>query len=109
MLASGGLADAQEDFVKQDWFGRLGSRAVIVAGAGLAVLACAVFGVASLTSHAEPPPPSGEKFRVVTTFTVIQDIAQNVAGEAAEIVSITKPGAEIHDYQPTPGDIVKAQ
>lgn len=48
-------------------------------------------------------------FRVVTTFTVIQDIAQNIAGDAAIVESITKPGAEIHDYQPTPGDIVKAQ
>jgi manganese/iron transport system substrate-binding protein len=45
----------------------------------------------------------------VTTFTVIQDIAQNVAGSAAVVESITKPGAEIHDYQPTPLDIVKAQ
>ena len=48
-------------------------------------------------------------FRVVTTFTVIRDIAQNVAGDAAIVESITKPGAEIHDYQPTPLDIVKAQ
>lgn len=47
--------------------------------------------------------------RVVTTFTVIQDIAQNVAGSAAIVESITKPGAEIHDYQPTPLDVVKAQ
>lgn len=51
----------------------------------------------------------GKPFRVVTTFTVIRDIAQNVAGEAAVVESITKPGAEIHDYQPTPLDIVKAQ
>ena len=49
------------------------------------------------------------KFKVVTTFTVIQDIAQNVAGDAATVESITKPGAEIHDYEPTPKDIVKAQ
>jgi manganese/iron transport system substrate-binding protein len=47
--------------------------------------------------------------RVVTTFTVIQDIAQNVAGSAAVVESITRPGAEIHDYQPTPLDVVKAQ
>ena len=52
---------------------------------------------------------AAEPFRVVTTFTVIQDIAQNVAGTAAIVESITKPGAEIHDYQPTPRDIVKAQ
>jgi manganese/iron transport system substrate-binding protein len=49
-----------------------------------------------------------EKLKVVTTFTVIADIAQNVAGEAAEVVSITKPGAEIHGYQPTPKDLVRA-
>lgn len=49
------------------------------------------------------------KFKVVTTFTVIQDIAQNVAGDAAIVESITKPGAEIHEYEPTPKDIVKAQ
>ena len=49
------------------------------------------------------------KFKVVTTFTVIQDIAQNVAGNAATVESITKPGAEIHEYEPTTKDIVKAQ
>lgn len=47
--------------------------------------------------------------RIVTTFTVIQDMAQNVAGDKAIVESITKPGAEIHGYEPTPLDIVKAQ
>ncbi|EMQ2082585.1 iron/manganese ABC transporter substrate-binding protein YfeA [Yersinia enterocolitica] len=55
------------------------------------------------------PNDSDKKFKIVTTFTIIQDIAQNVAGDAAIVESITKPGAEIHDYQPTPRDIVKAQ
>lgn len=49
------------------------------------------------------------KFKVVTTFTVIADMAQNVAGDAATVVSVTKPGAEIHNYQPTPRDILRAQ
>ncbi|MFW8595498.1 metal ABC transporter substrate-binding protein [Cribrihabitans neustonicus] len=48
------------------------------------------------------------KMKVVTTFTVIADMAQNVAGDAAEVVSVTKPGAEIHGYEPTPRDIVRA-
>jgi len=52
---------------------------------------------------------AGEKFKAVTTFTVIADIARNVAGDAAMVESITKPGAEIHNYQPTPGDIQRAQ
>lgn len=50
-----------------------------------------------------------EKIKAVTTFTVIADIARNVAGDAAIVESITKPGAEIHDYQPTPQDIIRAQ
>lgn len=49
-----------------------------------------------------------DRMKVVTTFTVIADMARNVAGEAAEVVSITKPGAEIHGYEPTPQDIVRA-
>lgn len=49
------------------------------------------------------------KFKVITTFTIIQDIAQNIAGNLAEVQSITKPGAEIHGYEPTPKDIVKVQ
>ncbi|MAQ83351.1 MAG: iron ABC transporter substrate-binding protein [Maritimibacter sp.] len=50
----------------------------------------------------------GERLKVVTTFTVLADMARNVAGDAAEVVSITKPGAEIHGYEPTPRDIVGA-
>jgi manganese/iron transport system substrate-binding protein len=51
----------------------------------------------------------GGKKRILTTFTIIQDIAQNIAGDAAIVDSIIKPGAEIHDYEPTPLDLVKAQ
>ena len=50
-----------------------------------------------------------DKLKVITTFTVIADMARNVAGDAADVDSITRPGAEIHNYQPTPGDILKAQ
>jgi manganese/iron transport system substrate-binding protein len=49
-----------------------------------------------------------ERLKVVTTFTVIADMARNVAGEGVDVVSITKPGAEIHGYEPTPQDIVGA-
>ncbi|MEM6306692.1 MAG: metal ABC transporter substrate-binding protein, partial [Pseudomonadota bacterium] len=52
-------------------------------------------------------PVAADKLKVATTFTVIADMTRNVAGEAADVVSITKPGAEIHGYEPTPRDIVK--
>lgn len=50
-----------------------------------------------------------DRLKVVTTFTVLADMARHVAGDAADVVSITKPGAEIHGYSPTPRDIVGAQ
>ncbi|WP_420960484.1 metal ABC transporter substrate-binding protein [Brucella sp. IR073] len=68
-----------------------------------AIAGAAVFGLMPGVSQA------ADKFKVVTTFTVIADMAKNVAGDAAIVESITKPGAEIHDYQPTPRDIIKAQ
>ncbi|MEW5963861.1 MAG: metal ABC transporter substrate-binding protein [Pseudomonadota bacterium] len=81
---------------------------ILVAGA-LAVVAALALWPAAERAPREAVPAAKRKLKVVTTFTVIRDIAQNVAGDAADVVSITKPGAEIHDYQPTPGDIVKAQ
>ena len=53
-------------------------------------------------------PAAAQDFKVVTTFTVLADMARNVAGDAAEVVSVTKPGAEIHGYEPTPQDLVAA-
>lgn len=78
------------------------SRRVLLMGLALAPI---LPGLAS----AQVPNLAGRKLRVATTFTIIQDMAQNVAGDAATVESITKPGAEIHDYQPTPQDVVRAQ
>lgn len=76
---------------------------------GLVAVTTVVLGLAAPAGSALAQAAPGKPLRVVTTFTVIQDIAQNVAGTAAIVESITKPGAEIHDYQPTPLDVVKAQ
>ena len=67
----------------------------------LALAALALAG--TLPAHAQ------DRLKAVTSFTIIADMARNVAGDAAEVVSITRPGAEIHNYQPTPGDLVAAQ
>jgi manganese/iron transport system substrate-binding protein len=65
--------------------------------------------LAAVTAAPHASAQAKRPLRVVTTFTVIQDIAQNVAGSAAIVESIARPGAEIHDYQPAPLDVVKAQ
>ncbi len=52
---------------------------------------------------------STQKLNIVTTFSVLADMAQNVAGDAANVTSLIKRGAEIHNYEPTPKDIVRAR
>lgn len=54
------------------------------------------------------PPPEGAK-KVLTTFTILADMTRNVACGLLDVQSITKPGTEIHGYEPTPSDLVKTQ
>lgn len=68
-----------------------------------------MFAVICATAMSTPAWAQDNRFKAVTTFTVIADMAQNVAGDAAIVESITKAGAEIHGYQPTPRDIIRAQ
>ncbi len=97
----------------------------ILSAAGLAIS----LGLASCTAT-EPAAPSGTagsgavadaaadrlsdataegKKKVLTTFTVLADMAQTIAGDQLVVESITRIGAEIHGYEPTPSDITKAQ
>lgn len=78
--------------------------------------AAGLMGLAALLlvscSTAEPETStdsSSEQKKVLTTFTVLADMAQNVAGDAIAVESITRIGAEIHGYEPVPSDIAKAQ
>ena len=80
----------------------------MLAGWILSLLALFACGCGGPGTPAGSPTPDGPR-RILTTFTILQDMAQNVAGTNAVVESITKPGAEIHEYEPTPGDIVKAQ
>ena len=93
------------------------SRGIIFASSlALSVWLTSCAEVASNSSNSAESPGLGsnpadteEKKKVLTTFTVLADIAQNVAGDKLVVESITRIGAEIHGYEPTPSDIVKAQ
>lgn len=61
----------------------------------------------TLVACTPAPPAAQERDRplVLTTFTVIADMVREVGGDAVEVASITKVGAEIHGYEPTPSDL----
>lgn len=61
---------------------------------------------AALASLAAPALAQARRPKVATTFTILADMARNVAGQRIDVASITKPGAEIHNYEPTPSDLV---
>ena len=73
-----------------------------------AILILGLIAAVFLGRSALAPTKPATDFKVVTTFTVIADMAHNVAGDAATVESITRAGAEIHGYQPTPRDLVRA-
>ena len=68
----------------------------------------ALGGCASASPGASAPPADSSRPVVLTTFTVIADMVRQVAGDHVEVHSITRVGAEIHGYEPTPSDLVNA-
>jgi manganese/iron transport system substrate-binding protein len=73
------------------------------------LFATGLFALFAIGCSDQKKSTTSNKKRVVTSFTIIADMAREVAGDLVEVESITKPGSEIHGYEPTPKDIVKAQ
>ncbi len=73
-----------------------------------AILAALTAAAVALAGCAGGAAVEDDRPVVLTTFTVLADMARNVAGEHLVVESITKVGAEIHGYEPTPGDIRRA-
>ncbi|GAB3476537.1 metal ABC transporter substrate-binding protein [Nocardiopsis coralliicola] len=75
--------------------------------AGCALAAAAL---AAATGCTAPPPPADDgRPLVVTTFTVLADMIDTVGSGHVAVESITRPGAEIHGYEPTPHDLVRTR
>lgn len=83
-------------------------RAAVAGVAGALLLAgCGTLGA---TPEAAPDPsPDDPRPVVLATFTVLADMARVVGGAHVRVESVTKAGAEIHGYEPTPDDLRRAQ
>lgn len=49
------------------------------------------------------------RLSVITTIFPPYDFARSIAGENADVEMLLPPGAEAHDFEPTPRDIIKIQ
>ncbi|KAB1504047.1 metal ABC transporter substrate-binding protein [Corynebacterium sp. 320] len=73
------------------------AAALLIAALPLGLTACS-----DTTNSADGKPT------ISTTFTILQDITENIAGDTATVTSLTKPGDEIHGFEPTPATIKEA-
>ncbi len=48
---------------------------------------------------------AGGDLQVIATTSVLADIAQNVAGDLFSVETLIPRGADLHAYEPTPGDL----
>jgi manganese transport system substrate-binding protein len=55
------------------------------------------------------PPSADRRPRVLASFTVLADMADQVACGRLRVESLTRPGAEIHGYEVTPADLRRAR
>ena len=49
---------------------------------------------------------AGKKLKIVATNFPAYDFARAVAGDEAEVKMLLKPGAEMHNFEPTPQDVI---
>jgi manganese transport system substrate-binding protein len=85
------------------WVGGLGLALLRLGGAAALALL-----VACGEPRSTPPQDADGRPRVLTTFTVLADMARQVAGDRLDVQSITRIGAEVHGYEPTPSDMERA-
>ena len=67
-----------------------------------------LIGYLVVTAPKERRNSANDKLVVLSTFTIIADMTREVGGDKIESISLTKEGAEIHGYQPTPDDLITA-
>lgn len=75
-----------------------------IGGLALALtLAVSTFFVDTAAAQAQDKPLQ-DKLLVITTFSILQDITQEVAGERAQVISLVGANEDAHVYQPKPSD-----
>lgn len=66
----------------------------------------------ALSEPSDLPPAdrsAGDRLVVATTFTVLADMVRVVGGDRVIAESITTPGADVHYYEPTAGDLRRVE
>lgn len=81
---------------------------IILALLVVLILAVVIISKTDISNEVKPTDETSDKIQALSTFTIIADMVGEVGGDRVESISLTKPGVEIHGYEPTPGDLIRA-
>ncbi|WP_185737413.1 metal ABC transporter substrate-binding protein [Corynebacterium bovis] len=88
--------------------GRRGRRAGTRVLAGTLAAALAAGALVACGTGDGSTSGAGDRPTVLATFTILADMTREIAGDDVEVTSLTRPGAEVHGYDPSPHDIAAA-
>lgn len=81
--------------------------ALLVLLFGALVVGAVLWSYGTVPVREEATPQAKKKLSVVATFYPLAFLAEEIGGDRVAAENITPPGAEPHDYEPTPKDIEK--
>ena len=70
-------------------------------------LASLIFCITLVTGKSSTIRSESNKKVLLTSFTILEDMVRNIAGNEFKIESITKTGMEVHGYKTTPSDLIR--
>ena len=73
----------------------------------LSILCIFVFALTACSSNTNGKEEGSGKLKVVTTYSIIYDMVKQIGGEKVEIHSLVPIGANPHEYDPLPKDVMK--
>ena len=77
-------------------------------GLGLSLLAVFMLAACGNDNDDGATVNKDEKLKVVTSFTIIADMAREIGGDLVEVYNLVPSGTDPHEYEPLPDDIKAA-
>ena len=80
----------------------------LIKGIGLSLLAVFMLAACGNDNDGEANTKKNDKLKVVTSFTIIADMAREIGGDVVEVYNLVPSGTDPHEYEPLPDDIKAA-
>lgn len=75
---------------------------------GLSLMAVFALAACGSDKNTASAPDGKEKLKVVTSFTIIADMARQIGGDYIDVHNLVPSGTDPHEYEPLPNDIKAA-